>query len=300
MDARVPLRHAGPMTQHQPFASVIALAPDTGQITHASANCAGHFGHHPAGLLGAPLRELLGAEVSHAVRNAAALPDFATGSVRMSDAGPLAEGHDLRAFASGALYVIELSRHRPCELGATPVLDVARAAMMQFLPLDSTADLAAALTRFVHRVTGYDHVVLWQPPAPGRSDAVVVAEAKRRSREIAMGQAAPWSELWQPGDPALAMISDRTAQPVPVLSCVEASPPLDLSSAYCDLGPVDRAAHLKANTLSAALQMRLTCRGRIWGVLECQNVSARRPSAQVLSLSKALLPYLDAKLQSLV
>jgi light-regulated signal transduction histidine kinase (bacteriophytochrome) len=292
MDADAPLRHRGPMTQttphfvqHQPFASLIAIDPDSARITHASANCADGFGHAPADLLGADARDLLAREVWHALRNAAAHPDFATSSVEMSD--------------TGALHVIELSPRLPSELGATPVHEVARSAMAQFLPLDTIADLASALARFVHRVTGYDHVVMWQAPAPGGSDTRVMAEAKRLSRASALGDAADWSDLWRAGDPALGVVADRAAPPVPVLSRSEAPAALDLTQALCALAPTGRASLLEGREMAAALHLRLTCRGQPWGVLDCQSVRPRRPSAQVIALCQTLLPFLDAKLQSL-
>ncbi|MEJ6388790.1 hypothetical protein [Gymnodinialimonas ulvae] len=288
-----------PSPQHQSFGCLILVNPDSGEITHASANCADALGHDLGTLLGANLRAVLGQKLWHALRNAAGHPDFAEASVVMSDVGPLDETHDLRAFRSGALHGIEFAPRLPSGLGTTPVLDVARAAMAQFLPLQSEAELSTALSRFLHRVTGYDHAVLWQAPAPGLADARIVAEAKRLTRESAIGQTEPWSNLWQPGDPDLRVIADCGAARVPVLAAPLALSAPDLNRAMCNAIPDHRMTHLHAHGVAAAFQLRLSCRGDVWGMLECQSLRPRRPSAQAVALSLALLPYLDVKLQSL-
>ena len=300
VDPNTNLHHAAdmsvqtaPLALHQPFASLLAMDPDTGKVTHASANSADTLGQSPDALLGAHGRDQLGSEFWHALCNAASYPDFATDPVRLHDIGDLASRFEISACAAGPLYLVEIAPKLASEFGSTDALDVVQAAMTQMAGAKNDAETATELTRFLHRVTGYDHVIWWRAPAAVAAPAKRLAEAARRSRAPADAPLLEGAEPWRLENPTVRVIADINAAAVPLIAAPHALAAPDLSHT---LSVAPTAAHAFPDDTIASLSMKITCFGQPVGLLEFRSPRPMRPSPQLLAALRTLGPYLDAKL----
>lgn len=281
---------------HQSFASLLAVDPETARVTHASANAGEIIGHNPSEMLGADARDVLGAEFWHTVCNAANHPEFTTAAVPLPDFGPLAKTAEGRVFASGPLHVIELAPHLPSDFGSTDALGVVQMAMVMLARAQTTAALASALCNFLHRVTGYDHVVWWCARRPGTAAALPLAEAKRASRVSVTAPLASWSDIWQSDRADLQMRADVNARPVTLLAAPDAPAPLDLMPALCAM---PAKTHQYPEDTVASLSLRITRRDQPAAVVELRSTRARRPSPSLIAAVKTLHPFLDVTLRAL-
>ncbi len=280
----------------QSFACLFAVAPETALITHATANASDVLGHAATDMIGAHARDLLGSELWHGLRNAASNPSFAERGVPMAGLDDRYDGLEVRAFGSGPLHVVEIAKMQPSEFGATPVLEVAQMAMTQLVPLATESEVCAQLASQIRHFSGFDRVSLWRITPHGQ--AIVAEEAKRRSAPSSIGQTLPWSDIWQDGLP-LSLLADAHATLVPLLSSSTAGAPPDVTRALSSPPSPGLTTYLEGAGHRASVQLRLTCAGAPWGVVDCQSPYPRHPSHQFRALAETLRPFLDVKLQSL-
>ncbi len=287
------------MTQyHQPFACLIAVDPETARITHVSETCHDILGLEAPQILNANMRDLLGVELWHGLRNAASNPAFTGSAVAVAGVGDLGTSHNVRAFASDRLYVVEVfPKHAP-EFGSTATIDIAQAVMSQLLPQELTLGLAEQLATLLRHFTGSDHVLIWNRQSADM--ALCIAESKRRSRDSALQEMAHWADLWPSDTGTIGVIADAQAGPVPLLATADQPAcDVDLSLALSRTPASDAVSRLAQTGQQSSVTLRLSRNGAPWGVIECQSARHRVPSAELMALCNVLLPFLDAKLQLL-
>ncbi|MEX3015454.1 hypothetical protein [Gymnodinialimonas hymeniacidonis] len=287
------------MTQsHQSFACLVAVDPETARITHASETCGTILGHDASDMLDANMRDLLGVELWHALRNAASNPAFGKSAIAVQALGERGESLNILAYPTGPLHVIEVLPKNPQEFGSTAPIDIAKASMAQLLPLKAGAEFASHLSTLLRHFTGSEHVLIWDRQAGDA--AICTAESKRASRDSMLGAQSQWPALWPDDCGTIGLISDVQADPVSLLT---ASDPLvseiDLTKALSSNPSPDLTARLQQLSMRSSILLRLARNGTPWAVVECQSSRARVPSSALLSLFDVMQPFLDAKLQLL-
>ncbi|MEM8755556.1 MAG: hypothetical protein AAGF90_21530, partial [Pseudomonadota bacterium] len=101
----------------QPIGALIAFSPEDGRVAYASETAAETFGRGIDEIFAAHASDLLGKEIWHNVRNAAAFPDFAEKRVEIGHTILGDVAHDVHAFGSQGLAVAEVEPRRRPEPG---------------------------------------------------------------------------------------------------------------------------------------------------------------------------------------
>jgi chemotaxis family two-component system sensor kinase Cph1 len=278
----------------QPFGVLFVLAEPSLTITQVSENIGDHLPFGVKEVLGRPLSEMIDpaslAQVSEAL-----------GEERWRDMNPLQIGVGGRQFdgivhrhAGAAILELEPNPGPP-----TAIHHPFRAALLRIQRVVTSAELADVVVQEMRRVTSFERVLFYRFHEDGHGS--VDAEAKESTLEPYLGLHYPASDI-----PAQArelycrnwvrLIFDATARParvVPTLR-VDTGGPLDLSfSVLRSVSPI----HLEymANLgVRASMSISLIVRGRLWGLITCQNHTGPRRVSQELRTASEFLGRLTS------
>jgi CheY-like chemotaxis protein len=295
------LASAEPPDAIQPQGWLIVCDASAARVRRHSANLAGLFPGWPRPFIGALLREILGPEVTHGLRNA--LSRFATPSPPALLTGlrlPGCEGaYDLAVHATQEETLIEIEPAAPESDRA--LLDRLRAFLARLAQagdLDRTLQAAARLS---FSMLQYDRVAVLRLDGQGR--AAVVAEQKAADLES-----------WPQGDDPLESFSEETragwlagrlrviidadAAADVILSAPEAGP-LDLTQAFLRGASDDELGFLRRSGAKASLAIALVVEDRLWGLVYCAHRTQRHPAMDLRAVAELFGEFLSLRLQIL-
>jgi light-regulated signal transduction histidine kinase (bacteriophytochrome) len=295
------LATAGPLDAIQPQGWLIVCDASAVRVRRHSTNLAGLFPAWPGPFIGALLREILGPEVTHGLRNA--LSRFATPAPPALLTGlrlPGCEGaFDLAVHATEEETLIEIERAAP-EIDRTLIdrLRAFLARLAQAGDLDRTLQAAARLT---FSMLQYDRVAVLRFDAQGR--AAVVAEQRAANID-------PWPDGAGPGNifneetrakilaGRLRLIIDANSPPAAILSAPDVAT-VELTQAFLRAASADERAHLRRIGAVATLAIALVVDRRLWGLVFCTHSKTRHPTMDLRATAELFGEFLSLRLQVL-
>jgi light-regulated signal transduction histidine kinase (bacteriophytochrome) len=255
----------------QPHGAMLISDPETGVISHASANAQAFLGS-PTPLVGATLEAALGQQATHDLRNASAraggaelsglLVDIALpGRTDLVDAS--IHRHKNRIF-------VELQPTAPNSPTAPNTLDVTHALILR-LGRETTVDaLASTGAKLLRAMLGYDRVMVYRLLHDGAGR--VVAESRKSSLASFMGQHIPQQARGLYLLNSICAIADVQYAPSPILPPLrEDEAAIDmsyaqlrgLSSVHCD--------DMRDMGVAASLSISIIVNGELWGLIACHH-----------------------------
>jgi light-regulated signal transduction histidine kinase (bacteriophytochrome) len=285
----------------QPQGWLIVCDAGAARVRRHSAHLADLFPAWRGPFIGAHLREILGPEVTHGLRNA--LSRFASPSPPAMLTGwrlPGRDGvYDLAVHAAGDETLIEIE---PAAPGADrALLDRLRALIARLAQagdLDKTLQAAARLT---FAMLQYDRVAVLRLDAQGR--AAVVADQKAADLDAWPQGAGPLEGFSADASAKLLagrlrLIVDANAPPVALLSAPDAGA-LDLTLSFLRGPSPDERAFLRQVGAVAALEIALVVDERLWGVVFCAHRTPRHPTMEWRGAAELFGEFLSLRLQVL-
>jgi len=226
---------------------------------------------------GAPIDSLLGAELTHSLRNA-------LGSVNDTTRPALLFNQKLPA---GGLFDIAVHRYRgnvivefeaAAPTGEQP-LQLSRTMIDRIAQADGVDQLVQRAARLVRGVLGYDRVMVYRFERDGAGK--VIAEVKRADLESFLGQYFPSSDIPQQARSlylknTIRIILSSTYDPVPLVPQFDLSgEPLDLSFAHLrSVSPI-HLEYLRNMGVGASMSISIIVDGELWGLIACHHYSER-------------------------
>ena len=271
----------------QPHGALLAMTPDDLVVRVASANSQRWIGAAPTAVIGRPLSEFLGDEVTAWVRTVHDGPQHRDGIVV---AGLNGEVLDATAHQSGAYVIVEVEPRGTVD---PEVAQFSRRATLA-LQADNEVEVAERAATIVRMLTGFDRVMVYRFDQHWNGE--VIAERCRRDLNRFLGLHYPASDI-----PAQARalyernwiraIVDIGYEPVPLLPAVSHADdePLDLSGAALrSVSPI-HIEYLTNMGVTASMSVSLMVNGRLWGLIACHHYSGPlHPSAAIRTAAEFL------------
>ena len=280
----------------QPHGMLIAARLTDFTIMQVSANSAAFCGLPPARLLGESLQTLFSAtraqEIHHVVRTQAleANPQQICSAIMGKSAVPLA----ITAHTYEGMLLLECETATATEAEARDLLSEVQRAIRPLAEAGSLRAYAQMVAQYVQRLTGYEHVMVFQFHPDG--NGAVIGEVRPPDVESYLDKHFPGSDVPQQARRLFAlntlrMTPDVRYTPVPLVP--ELNPdtgrPLDLSYAFLRHASVmcneyKQNMHKRANFVLA-----LTAGPeQLWGFISCFHRTPKHLSASVRTACKLL------------
>ncbi|TNE51710.1 MAG: GAF domain-containing protein [Deltaproteobacteria bacterium] len=253
----------------QSFGAVVVLDTRLQRTTHASQNAGDYFSCPVQDLLGQPAVSYLTPKVIHNIRNAQ-LADLANAKTRLGIC-ELSDGwFDLSLHQSSESLVLELERAHDKE--STSSLMELRFMLAKIHEMESLEQLLSVAVETLRWTSGFKRVMAYRFLHNG--DGEVVAEECCWSQEPYLGLRYPASDIPPQARDLffrnpIRVISDVSADSVPLLTEFEDAPLLDLSlSTLRAVSPV-HLAYLRNMEVTASMTLPLIVNQRLWGLIAC-------------------------------
>ncbi len=259
----------------QPIGFLVALSADW-LVTRVSSNAADHLGRSTDALLGAPFREVISSDASHAIRNRLALL-HGVDAVERAFAVQLQDGgahFDLAIHRVGQTIVIEAE---PSQLPG----DLNAAAMVRSMlnRAQEQANLLREAARLMQALTGFDRVMIYRFHPDGSGE--VVAERVRAGLEPYLGLRYPADDIPRQARALLVrnpvrLLADVNAEPIPIVPQLgAANEPLDLAMSTLRAHSLMHIEYLQNMGVGATMTISLTRDGGLWGLISCHHMTPR-------------------------
>lgn len=262
----------------QPFGALIAAPLDLSQVQFASANLAEIIGVDPAVILGKQLKDVVGPQVSHDIRNVLSVSTSATQRERVTVFE--LSGRMLEVFAHRNPNDQAVIEFEPLEAangsGTLSAVERMRRILAKAGEQKSLNNMLTVCVHGLRDLTGFDRVKAYRYSSNG--DGEVVAESRASKIESFLGLRYP---AWDVPQQARAlqiknpvrMISDVRQDPVPVLAHSEDLAPLDMALAHTrGISPI-HVEYLNNMGVGATLTIGLVVEGKLWGMFACHHMS---------------------------
>lgn len=271
----------------QPHGAMIVCDPDSLAITHVSRNLAAITGWTGDLFPGIPVSAVLGRELLHDLRNAAARAGAAGGpgivlGARIGGADRL---FDIAMHSHKKRCLIEIEPRPAGAPAAEAILDLARQLVARVNREADPDRLVVMAARLAQVLLGYDRVMIYRflHNAAGR----VVAEARAPHLASFLGQHFPASDIPAQArrlymENPIRMIADAAYVPVPLdPPLAPGEDPVDMSHAQLrSVSPI-HCEYLANMGVAASLSISLIVDGALWGLIACHHDSPRAtPLAQ--------------------
>lgn len=287
----------------QPHGWLIVCDEAAAKVRRHSANLSDLFRcWPPEPFIGAALREILGPEVTHSLRNALsrnATP--APPALLMAVQFPGCEGaFDLAVHATDGETLIEIE---PAALeGDRSLLDRLRASVARIAQIGEVDKLQRIAARLIFSMLQYDRVTVLRFDSTGR--AAVVAEQKSPDLESWAGSACPIENLAEATRAkylaaGLRVIFDGNAPPAKILAAPDAAS-LDLTFAFLSAASPDEREILRRGSAIAALAIALVVEGKLWGLILCHHREPHHPAMDLRAVAELFGQYASLRLQFLL
>ncbi|CAH1665209.1 Light-regulated signal transduction histidine kinase (Bacteriophytochrome) [Hyphomicrobiales bacterium] len=269
----------------QPHGCLLACDVNAAVVLRHSRNAADMLGLQKTELVNAHLDDILGARVTHALRNALTTSSGASRPSLLFDVA-LADGRrfDVAVHRYKATVIIEFE---PTQTVVSP-LELARQLISRISDVTEVNKLIDKTSKLVRALLGYDRVMIYRFEQDGAGK--VVSEAKRADLESFLGQYFPAGDIPQQARElylrnTIRIISDASGHRVPVVPELDPSgEPLDLSFAHLrSVSPV-HCEYLRNMGVAASMSISVIIDGRLWGLIACHHYAPRvLPMAQRVS-----------------
>lgn len=257
----------------QPHGWLVVCDAQASRVVGHSANLATLLPERDGAFADLALRDLLGSETSHALRNALARVAAAPRPAllpRRPIAG-LADCFDFAVHAAGEETLIEIE---PAAAPDPDALDRARALIDRLAQADGLDRILTMAARLVFSVLNWDCATVFRFGPDGAARAI--ARQKRAGWPDSAQEAAllaPFSSRARADHAAtgLRLLSDAAAAPVAISG---AAP--DLAKAYLRAATADERERAARAGFAAALSIPIRVDGALWGLLQAHDREPRR------------------------
>ena len=278
----------------QPHGCLLTCDREMVHVLRHSANTASMLGLEDD-LNGRLLLDLVGAEVTHELRNAiATAPDPRRAAVIAHLRLPSGGHFDVAVHRQDDQAIIEFEPSR----GRTQPLQLAREMIGRVKDITDVDQLISTSSRLVRAVLGYDRVMIYrfEPDGSGK----VVSEAKRSDLESFLGQYFPASDIPRQArtlylQNPIRIISDASGIRVPLIPELdEKGEPLDLSFAHLrSVSPI-HCEYLRNMGVAASMSISVIVNGGLWGLIACHHYTPKS-----LSMSERIAAEMFGEFYSL-
>ncbi|MEO7655388.1 MAG: hypothetical protein ABIS23_06875 [Sphingomicrobium sp.] len=260
------------MSAIQPCALLLLVGPDW-RVETVSANISMLGGATPAEVLGRPLSDLIGGDAIHTLRNRVSW--LASDSSEVQDFGVQwrALTLDVRAAREGDRYLIEAEPALEPRLADN--IGMVRSMMDRLTGVDPR-DLAEQAMRRLQALTGFEWIQL----------------CDRHGKRVA-GNSDVQPGLPTEAGPALRLIADRDAAPVPL----EGKEYSDLIARAIFLAPgKSDLEQLAGHGVAATMELPLRIDGELVGAVHARHASPRRCGAERRSVAHLFAERVAARM----
>lgn len=297
------LGQGGDAPEIQPHGWLIACDERAAVVRRHSANLQALFPERTEPFIGANLRDILGSEAAHGLRNA--LSRFA-GPARPSLlpgwAFPGRQGlFDLAVYASENETIIEIEPAAPSD--PRSIFDRARAMIERVAQARGIDKLLQSAARLVSSMLLYERVAILRFEDDGSTR---VAGQKGKASPAAGDRGAkisrqtiPQQTLGLYRDGRIRVIADVTAPPSKILSLDDAGP-LDLAFAHLRGPSPDERQTMQEEGYVASLALAIVVEGELWGLIECHDRARKNPGMDLRAAAELFGDFLSLRLQVLL
>ncbi len=291
----------------QPHGWLIVCDEAAAKVRRHSANLSDLFRFWPEPFIGASLREILGPDVTHSLRNALSrnatpAPPALLMAVQFPGCGGAFDqpAFNLAVHATDDETLIEIEQ--AAETGERSQLDRLRASVARIAQAAEVDRLLKIAARLTFSMLQYDRVAVFRFDSPER--AVVVAEQKSPDLDSWAEGACPIENFAEATRAkylaaGLRVIVDGDAPPAEILADPEAAP-LDLTFAFLSAASPDEREILRRSGAVAALTIALVVEGGLWGLILCHNHQPRHPAMDLRAVAELFGQYVSLRLQCLL
>lgn len=259
----------------QPHGCLLACDMEISHVLRHSANSADMLGL-ASDLNGRTVLELLGADVTHDLRNAvSAAPEANRAAVIAHMQLPAGGYFDIAVHRQNDVAILEFEpSHR-----RTQPLQLAREMIGRVKDIADIDKLISTSSKLVRAVLGYDRVMIYRFEQDGSGK--VISEARRGDLESFLGQYFPATDIPRQArilylQNPLRIISDASGARVPLVPELdEAGQPLDLSFAHLrSVSPI-HCEYLRNMGVGASMSISIIVNGALWGLIACHHYSPK-------------------------
>ncbi len=267
----------------QPHGAMLICDPETGVISHASAN-AGAFFQTIMPLVGSTLEAAFGAQATHDLRNAASRAGGAELSGLLVDVTlpGRAESVDACIHRYKNRLFVEIQPAAGKDQNARNTLDVTHALVLRLDRESSVDAIASTGAKLIRAMLGYDRVMVYRLLHNGAGR--VIAEAKKASLASFMGQHFPASDIPYQARRlyllnTIRAIADVRYAPSPILPSQRANEAaIDMSYAQLrSVSPI-HCEYLRNMGVAASMSISIIVGGELWGLIACHHDSPKAVS----------------------
>ncbi|MCE2574343.1 HWE histidine kinase domain-containing protein [Komagataeibacter sp. FNDCR2] len=280
----------------QPHGWLLACDGRLERILRWSANAPAQLG--VANLTaGMALRDVIGREATHNIRNALATHREAHRRPALVFGQDLPAGgcYDVAIHTAGGEIMLEWEPAVGVERDGA-YLSLLRTMIDRIREISEFGQLFRTVVRLFAGVLRYDRVMLYRFATDGSGK--VEAEHHGPDLESFLGQHFPASDMPAPArrlysTNLIRIITDISAPPVPVVSPPGMAPP-DLSHTHLRQVAPSHCEYLRGMGVQSSLSVSLMVDGQLWGMIACHHYSAR-----VLNMSERIVARMFGEFLSL-
>ncbi|WP_128253803.1 HWE histidine kinase domain-containing protein [Falsirhodobacter deserti] len=259
----------------QPQGALLAFDLEMNELRQHSVNSAQILGQEGV-QNGQSATRMFGPQVHARLRDAMTVASGQTRPALLFDVQlPSGRHVDMAVHQNGAATVLEVES---TGTALAPPLQLARLMMDRISGIAATDALVEEVARLVRTSLGYDRVMIYEFARNGSGR--VIAEEKEDHLESFLGQHFPSADI-----PAQArrlylantirLISDASADRVPLMPELYEGVPLDMSQAHLrSVSPI-HCEYLRNMGVSASMSISIIVDGVLWGLIACHHYSPR-------------------------
>ncbi|MEM7524933.1 MAG: HWE histidine kinase domain-containing protein [Pseudomonadota bacterium] len=264
----------------QPFGCLIAARIDGGTIGYASENCGPLIGIPAKDLLGESLRDMLGGEIHHGIRNAVSRATIAEASIGVGVYDLMGKPVYIRVFESQGHHVVEIEPDSDTSFDSSGALKTLSYLMSQLQSCEDEQSLFDLTAELMRHLSGYDRTLIYR--FDSEKNGEVLAEARRSSLESLLGLRFPSWDIPAQARAIMAKIPLRFIQdvdqvPAPLFAASPDAPPLDISlAASRGVSPV-HVQYLRNMGVRGTMTLSVIVEDQLWGIISFHNLHPRVP-----------------------
>lgn len=287
----------------QPIGVLLGCQLDTGKTVHASANATDLFSCDISDVLGRELRDLLGADIWHAVNNFAGLSVF---SQQRLFAGVWAQNgseYAIHVSMSSGIVVVEIESAAEMPATSPEMLREQTFMISQIQACEEHDSLFDLTCRLLRHVTGFDRVMIYKFDSEWNGQ--VLAEARKASLEPFVGLHFPHWDVPEQARAIMAriklrLIEDIDYAKVPLVALSPDTTPLDISLAQSRAVSPIHLQYLRNMGTRATMTLSVVVNDTLWGIISFHHERPRLLSSEVRQvLTTGVLPVFCLKLDLL-
>ncbi|AXY23488.1 Phytochrome-like protein cph1 [Komagataeibacter saccharivorans] len=286
----------------QPHGWLLVCDARLERITRWSANAPEHLGNVKLAY-GMGLRDVIGREATHSIRNALATHGEAHRRPALVFGQELPSGglYDVAIHTAGDEIMLEWEP--PARMGLDGAyLSLLRTMIDRIREITEFERLYRTVVRLMAGVLRFDRVMLYHFAEDGSGK--VEAEHHGPDLESFLGQHFPASDIPAPArrlysTNLIRAVSDLAAKPVPVISPAHL-PPADLLHTHLRAAVPTHRDYLRGLGVVASLSVSLMVDGRLWGMIVCHHYSARTLNMSERVVARMFGEFLSLQITNLL